>query len=231
MRNVLPAGSGVCATCKTFIEPGRHRCYPCEFDHPAWLDAVVPITYSEHLGQVHTALRGYKDDPPEAQRYAMVRLCAVLWRFVEIHEPCIAADAGADHFDVVAAVPSSTKARDDTRGNLRQIVEWCGPLKGRYVRLLRATDQAAPGRQYDQQRYTVTASLEGKNVLLVDDTWTAGGHAQSAAYALRQADAGRIGLVVIGRHLRPQWTVGSQTCGQLLQTLPPAFDWDRCAAH
>lgn len=38
---------------------------------------VVPITYSEHLGQMHTALRDYKGSPPRAQRYAMIRLAAM----------------------------------------------------------------------------------------------------------------------------------------------------------
>ena len=33
-----------------------------------------------------------------------------------------------------------------------------------------------------------------------DDTWTAGGHAQSAVIALRAAGASTVAVVVIGRH-------------------------------
>jgi orotate phosphoribosyltransferase len=37
-------------------------------------------------------------------------------------------------------------------------------------------------------------------VLLIDDTWTTGGNAQSAALALRAAGAAKVAAVVIGRH-------------------------------
>ena len=52
------------------------------------LDAVVPITYSEHLGQMHTALRRYKDGYAQNQQYATPRLAAILWLFTERHERC-----------------------------------------------------------------------------------------------------------------------------------------------
>ena len=61
MRNVLPADDpGVCRICRTFIDPDYNRCYACAHQ-PDNFDVVVPITYSEHLGQMHTALRSYKD--------------------------------------------------------------------------------------------------------------------------------------------------------------------------
>lgn len=79
MRNVPVAQSGICATCKTFISTGYSTCRACG-RQPRRLDAVVPITYSEHLGQMHDALRGYKDGLPQVRRYTMPRLAAVLWR-------------------------------------------------------------------------------------------------------------------------------------------------------
>jgi hypothetical protein len=38
-------------------------------------------------------------------------------------------------------------------------------------------------------------------VLLLDDTWTSGGTAQSAAVALKRAGARSVAVVVAGRHL------------------------------
>jgi adenine/guanine phosphoribosyltransferase-like PRPP-binding protein len=38
-------------------------------------------------------------------------------------------------------------------------------------------------------------------VLLLDDTWTSGGTAQSAAVALKRAGARSVTVVVVGRHL------------------------------
>jgi hypothetical protein len=36
-------------------------------------------------------------------------------------------------------------------------------------------------------------------VLLIDDTWTGGGHAQSAAVALRRAGATHVSMLVVAR--------------------------------
>ena len=70
-----------------------------------------------------------------------------------------------------------------------------------------------------------------RGFLLIDDTWTAGGHAQSA-YALREAGAANIALLVIGRHLRREWEITEGvTSGDLFDELPTPFDWTRCAAR
>jgi predicted amidophosphoribosyltransferase len=193
----------------------------------------VPITYSEHLGQLHTALRGYKDDfYPQVRRYAMVRLAAILWRFLERHEHCVARAADIGAFDIVTTVPSSTPERDERRGNLRTMVGWCGPLEGRVERLLRATGDVPSGREYDPRRYVCDGSLAGRGVLLIDDTWTGGGHAQSAAHALEAAGAQAIGCVVIGRHIQPDWDLGDgTTSGERLDELPRSFEWNACAVH
>lgn len=60
MRNMAPPGPGVCPVCRGFIDEEYETCFNCGFQ-PRCLDAVVPITYSEHLGQMHTALRNYKE--------------------------------------------------------------------------------------------------------------------------------------------------------------------------
>lgn len=231
MRNVLPAGDGVCATCGTWIEVAYTRCYACN-SRPSELAVVVPITYSEHLGQMHLALRRYKDGPPGDRHRMRIRLCAILWRFMLHHEGCVADAAGAPEFDLVTTVPSSSPQKDDDRGNLRWIVKRCGPLKQRYERVLRATGKPeSDGHVFLPGRYEATERLDGHHVLLVDDTWTSGGHARSAAFALRQAGAATVALVVIGRHVNPDWEVEGVTCGDRFRALPKAFDWEKCRAH
>lgn len=204
---------------------------------PELLDAVVPITYSEHLGQMHTALRSYKEEGPiQVQHYAMVRLASILWLFLEQHERCVAAEAGiqGERFDLVTTVPSSTRARDDRRRNLRWIASTgCGATADRYQRALVPTDRVPPGRDYNQDRYTASVAVHGQSVLLVDDTWATGGHAQSAAAALFGAGASRVGLVVIGRHIRPDWqpVKDGPTSAEILADLPKTFDWTTCCVH
>lgn len=227
MRNALPAGPGVCSICHTFIDPTYDKCYPCNSVGNS-LDAVVPITYSEALSQMHTVLRNYKDGPDSVQKYMRLRLAAILWKFLDLHEQCVAMAAGATgDFDVVTIVPPKGAARR----NLDWIVgEVCVPTVERYERLLTATGKAT-GREYSPNRYRVNRRLGGENVLLIDDTWTRGGHAQSAAWALRQAGAETIAAVVIGRHVNPEWDLGDQTHGEIMDALPKRFDWDTCAVH
>lgn len=232
MRNMAPPGPTVCPTCHAFIAPHYNVCRPCS-QQPDELDAVVPITYSENRGPLHHALRMYKDGPQEeVRRYAIVRLTAVLWRFLEAHEGCLASHVGVSSFDLVTTVPSSTSDADDRRDRLRTMVGWCRPVAPRLDRVLRATANAEAGHHYDAGRYTTVKSIAGSDVLLIDDTWTTGGHAQSAAHALHRAGASRIGLVVIGRHVRPEWEpTPGETCADRLAALPRIFDWGLCAVH
>ena len=55
----------------------------------------------------------------------------------------------------------------------------------------------------DPGRFRATQPLPGAAVLLLDDTWTTGSTAQSAAVALHAAGARHVAVVVLGRHLNP----------------------------
>jgi orotate phosphoribosyltransferase len=61
-------------------------------------------------------------------------------------------------------------------------------------------------------------------VLLIDDTWTTGANAQSAAAALKDAGAGPVAAVVIGRHLNRDWHENDRR----LRALTTPFDWGHC---
>jgi predicted amidophosphoribosyltransferase len=232
MRPVEPVRPGICSVCHTFCDPGYSRCYQCEQDSGP-VDAVVPITYSENLSQMHTVLRGYKDGSDPAQRQFMgLRLAAILWWFLMQHERCVASAAGLaePEFDVITTVPSSTTERDDARGNLRLIVgQACDYTAGRYQRLLRPAGGGVTGRAFDPGRYHAATDLRGRNVLLIDDTWARGGHAQSAGAALKAAGADHVAAVLLGRHVNPSWQP-VQGSGDLLKALPH-FDWTRCCVH
>lgn len=232
MRNPAAKRRGVCPICWTFHDPAYETCRACsrQEDH---FDVVAPITYSVHMGQMHDALRGYKDDPRrEVRRYHSVRLTAILWRFLENHERCFADFAGGKRFDLVATVPSKSSERDDERNQLRTIVgQWCGPTRERWRRVLHPADPPVLERLFSAARYVADAEVTGQRVLLIDDTWTTGGAMQSAAAALRQAGAAAVAGMVIGRHLHLDfdWNSGSST--EDYKRLPRRFDWTTCAAH
>lgn len=227
MRNVLPAGDDACRVCKTFVDGGWSTCYSCGHQENA-LDEVLPITYSEDGGQMHTALANYKRAAEAAQKYIGVRVLAILWRFLEGHERCLASAVGVERFEVVTTVPSATLARD-RENKLRQVVRACAPVSERWEQLLLPADGAADDRAVNAERFVPQKQLDGADVLLIDDTWAKGGHAQSAALALRSAGARHVGLMVIGRHLNPTWEVGGCTSKEIFDSLPRDFDWGRCA--
>jgi predicted amidophosphoribosyltransferase len=218
-------GTGVCETCFTFTD-GYARCYACERAERT-LDTVAPISYSIAGEQLHHVLAGYKRFGGDVARRMQIELAAVLWRFLADHEPCVASASGVPSFPIVTTVPSSNRDRDE-RHPLRHIVgQLAAPTRDRYERLLTRTAAAVEDRTISAEKYTVARQLSGEPVLLIDDTWTTGANAQSAAAALRDAGAGPIALVVIGRHIRRDWHDNDQR----LRQLPRPFRWDECVVH
>lgn len=223
MRNPLRASPGVCAVCTTIIEPQYVRCWQCEFQ-PRYADAVLPISYSIHGYQLHHSLAGYKRSPPS--RKLEMDLAAVLWRFLSIHEPCLVEGMPTGTLSVATTVPSGNPARDAAHPLRRIVGTTVKATVPRYEHLLRRTTKAVPDRIVDPEKYVATRELSDEGVLLIDDTWTSGASAQSAAAALRAAGAGAVGVVVIGRHIHRD-----ERTRDTLDELPGRFDWDDCVLH
>jgi phosphoribosylpyrophosphate synthetase len=57
-------------------------------------------------------------------------------------------------------------------------------------------------REISRTHFSAVGLPRGAHVLLVDDTWASGGHAQSAALALREAGAARVSVLVVARWLK-----------------------------
>jgi predicted amidophosphoribosyltransferase len=216
-------GPHVCDVCFTFTD-GYQRCYVCA-RHERMLDAVAPISYSVAHEQLHHVLATYKRLHHAVARQFAIQLAAVLWRFLGCHERCLASAAGVRAFDLVATVPSGAHERDEAHP-LRWIVgELVGPTADRYERLLARSPHSAKAHMLDPERFTSLRRLDAESVLLIDDTWTTGANAQSAATALKVAGAGPVAAVVIGRHVNRQWGDNERR----LSTIERPFRWDGCA--
>lgn len=220
-----PATPGVCRVCLTFTD-GYPTCYRCGFQ-AEFADAVLPISYSVHFGQLHTNLRAYKRAPPQVARPLQMQLAAVIWRFLERHETCLARAAGAERFDLVTTVPSGLADRDEAH-RLRWIVSTVvEPTRDRFERLLMRSGTSVPERSVDPLKYSPMRDLSGESVLLIDDTWTTGANAQSASGALKTTGAGPVGVLVLGRHIHEDY----QNNAERLRAVPRPFDWNACALH
>jgi predicted amidophosphoribosyltransferase len=216
-------GPDVCCTCFNFTA-GYEQCYGCAHCHPV-LDAVAPISYSIASEQLHHALASYKRLNGDVAGRLAATLAAILWRFLAEHEDCIARAAGTNRFDLVTTVPSSDRTRDE-RHPLRTIVgDLVGPTRDRHRRLLLRTEADVPPRTFSEMKFNANTSLQGAAVLLIDDTWTTGASAHSAAAALKAAGAGPTASVVIGRHLNREWHENDRR----LRGIAQPFDWSRCA--
>lgn len=216
-------GDGVCVTCFNFTD-GYRRCYACTRSEE-WLDAVAPISYSPAHEQLHHVLAGYKRIPGEVARRWAGELAALLWRFLAEHEACVAEAAGTDAFSVVTTVPSGEPERDDSHPLRRIVGDLVEPTRARHRRLLRRTALPLETRAFSRDRYEPLERLNGEAVLLIDDTWTTGASAQSAAAALKAAGAGPVAAVVIGRHVNRDW----HETDRWLNGIDRPFRWDQCA--
>ena len=216
-------GPDVCGTCFNFTA-GYSRCYACAHGEPV-LDALVPISYSVAREQLHHALASYKRLDGDVAGRLQAILAAILWRFLAEHEPCVARAANAERFELVTTIPSGDRERDDCHPLRRIVGELVGPTRQRHHRILRRTGTEAPARTFSTARFEATSQLQCQSVLLIDDTWTTGSSAQSAAAALKVAGAGRIAAVVIGRHLNRDWHENDRR----IRGIARPFAWNECA--
>ncbi|EHN72332.1 hypothetical protein SMCF_8272 [Streptomyces coelicoflavus ZG0656] len=221
-------GPGVCQVCRGPAKAGYPTYWPCHEASRA-LGAgvavtVVPVSLALKREQYANELWRYKNAAGPQRRYFRMGLAAVLWRFLAVHEGCIADGCAVPGFGVVTTVPSTSGRADHP---LRTMVsDIVGAARDRYRDLLAPVPNAAAlGRAASPSRYTSLA-LWGDDVLVVDDTWTTGNHAQSAAAVLKAAGARSGAVVVLGRHLNAGC---GDTAGHVEQARLRRFTWDNCA--
>jgi predicted amidophosphoribosyltransferase len=217
------AGRDVCVDCFN-LTAGFNHCYRCAHGE-RHLDAMVPISYSIATEPLHQMLAGYKRTAGPVAEQMTRRLAGILWRFLIRHEACLARAAGVAGFDLVTTVPSSDPERDEHHPLRRIVGELVDPTRGRHERLLVRTARPAEPRHFDRDRYESLRDLNGSAVLLIDDTWTTGASAHSAAAVLKSAGARTVAGLVLGRHLNREWHDNDRHLG----ALPGPFSWDDCA--
>lgn len=213
-------GPGVCVECFNLTREFR-LCFACSSTEQH-LAAMVPVSYSIAHEYLHHTLASYKRLQGLQAERAARDISAILWRFLVGHETCLAAEAGVARFDLVTTVPSGDVGRDEHHP-LRYVVgELVGHTRGRHERLLRRSNVQVMPRRFDARRFQAVGKLNGESVLLIDDTWTTGASAQSAASALKAAGAGAVAAVVVGRHVNREWHQNDRKLDAL------TFDWSEC---
>jgi hypothetical protein len=130
-----------CPTCHSVVYDGWTRCYACHQAAQTLGAGVADVTAFVSLTpageQLARELYTYKRGtvPAHLREQRLVGLAAVLWKWLSLHEACVAAPLNAGSFDVVTTVPSASGRPGEHP--LRRLVS--GVVSGtmnRYVDLL-----------------------------------------------------------------------------------------------
>jgi hypothetical protein len=224
-----PGMPGLCAVCRGPAGRGSACCFQCDLHRqcaPGSLAAtVVPVAFAVKGGPHALNLWQYKSERlrhvPAGDRCAVAdaaagMLLALLLVFLRDHGACVWRAAGMTGPTHLAVVPTA-RARPGVHP-LRALI---GPyLECRWAELS-SLPGGHPVRDLDPARFAAAPVPDGR-VLLLDDTWTTGSTAQSAAMALRRSGARSVAIVVLGRHV--------SAAGEVDQAAMP-FRPESCAVH
>lgn len=203
---VKPPGPGVCRICCGPSEGARDTCTSCrrvERGLGRELRPLTPISLTTKATALYAALKQYKGRPNHVSLRQRRRLAALIGSFLERHGSCVA-PAG---YDAAVVVPSLEIDRgphplEDTLRMVdlggRGLVDALFRGGGRIERNIPDTMAYACRREL----------VEGRRMLLFDDTYTTGAHLHSAAAALGESGARSVHLLVIGRYQRLEWAPG-----------------------
>jgi hypothetical protein len=198
LRNPIREPYVTCAVCTT-PACGFFRCFQCHTHAQGGLqlaDTVAPLFYAVPKTQSGYVMHGYKAQPRPIQEHRGVVTVATMVG-VGLHSICVESLVGAriSHWAMVPSLPAKPGAHP-----LRSLV---APA---FVDLPEAQLHAAPvasdPRSLDAGHFSCPPLPIDAHVLLVDDTWARGGHAQSAVLALRAARARHVSVMVLARWLR-----------------------------
>ena len=203
LRNTVRQELITCAVCATPVT-GFRLCYQCQRrrGRAGLADATGFLAYAVAGHQSGYVMQGYKARPPVPEHRTIVALVVLLG--LARHAGCAEYAGGSGgpggqvtpgpvtHWTTVPSLPAQPGEHP-----LHAIVSRLAP--GREA-VLAAAEDVDYARDLRPGHFRVAAALPaGAHVLLVDDTWARGGHAQSAALALRAAGAARISVLVAAR--------------------------------
>ncbi len=215
----VPGGVATCVACHGPSRPDSRRCYCCQTvmellgahqarDSRRWGPPVVPMALYKIGDPLHVALRRYKHAPAiEARRHFAGVLSGFVARFLRAHWTCLWRAAGG--FDALAVVPSTLPSMSGASGgataaaHLDAVLRRVPALKGLETFQLRRGPALVDHLRPSADAFIAPAAVAGRRVLVMDDTWSTGARARSAAGALVGAGAAIGAISVLGRAIDP----------------------------
>jgi hypothetical protein len=199
LRNVMWVPGVTCTECGGVPGEGYMTCLSCtqRSHQPGLADRLGFVTYAWPGHQTGRVMYGYKAAAPAPANYSIV---AQLTTYaVAAHWPCMSGPDGS-YPDAWATVPSLRgREGDHPLSNIASVVLRSYPR----VPIVAAPKIVNP-RALLASNFVVEPTAAG-HVLLIEDTWTTGGHVQSAAAALKAAGVDRVTVLTVARWLEPTW--------------------------
>ena len=216
LRNVQWTAGVTCPSCAGVVTPGYNVCRPCSArtGRPGLADHVGFVTYGSDGSQAGRLMYAYKAHG--ATSYQLVS--SLMTYAVVAHWDCVAMRAGSCP-DGWAFVPSLA-GRQGTHPLAQIASQFMGSVPNVLVIANTVTGGA---RDFNPEHFTVPPTT-AQHVLLLDDTWTTGGHLQSASAALKAAGVERVTGLAVARWLDLNWA----TTKSFIDNLPASFDPALC---
>lgn len=216
--------------CHGSPNPGFSTCYSCsqvmrQVSGPC--ERVVPVSLYEIPSQLYNELAGYKRSTNAVVRtQSSLKVISILCYFLGRHRACIEAAAGAT-WSTISGVPSTSSTTEEHA--LVTALRRVPSSFAEYEDLLVRGPTAIGHNLASDTGYIARRSLTGERVLLIDDTFTTGARAQSAASALALAGATVVAVLVVGRVFNPRWSDTSKK--YWANCLARPFSFDICCLH
>ncbi|MDG4668002.1 amidophosphoribosyltransferase [Mycobacterium sp. 236(2023)] len=162
-------------------------------------------------------LSGYKNCVQRRDRERHADVVAAVLSGGLRHEPCVVAAVGIP-ISAYTVIPSLT-----SRPGRHPLTAIASSMCRVDEQMLTATFDPPCDRTIRLDKFTVESSeaVHGRHVALVDDVWTTGANAQSAALTLRRAGAAAVSVLVVGRWVDPRQRATARFIGQQWRPYDP----------
>lgn len=243
-HTIVGPGPGICPTCRG---PATGTlCQRCQATDVALNGLTCDHTFFLAYADGHNpggrsqsaqTMRQYKSESPPQRSVEDVHLLTNL--VTALHDGCMRDAEGGREWDAATFVPSrhSHAGGHPVAGIARNVTRLLAddPARGgpyQITRVLMECGDLDDPRGADARRFTVPdharSVVDGRRVLLVDDTWVSGTSMQSAAAALKTAGAETITGLCVARWLSWDWPAHVPL---LQHVAAAAFDPFSCIAY
>lgn len=223
-------GQGICEVCAGPATTAL--CGTCEWHRRNYgsrlADFVLPLAYAVKGQQSGHHMYGYKGTlSTSADTRRDVKF--VMWGGAYLHRGCIAAKVGQPWSAVTFVCSQCRPGTEHPAVELaQQAAAYDDESVLRFVLELGPSIAVERSRGPLPDRYTIPERLrskvQGRHVLVVDDTWVSGRNAQSVAIACKDAGASAVTILCVARWLDRSYPGH----GELIDSLTGLYDALRC---